>query len=235
MYESLIRKLEERGCRVKRIREFETPATKYPSKRFGEAEIVKEKYKRGLYLHEGVGGYDFFFVEREIPVTKLRVRGETVMVDDPLHWEGMKLLGKKAEGRVLTGGLGLGLIAHALAKNPRVKEVTIVERNKDVRELVKPLIPDEKIRVCEGNILDDKWYEPCPDTVILDLWTLGKESPKEERAKVWEEMMTALAKIKYKCPNTKVWIWGLRNRELNPAVEKEVCEPYEFIAKTIKE
>ena len=153
---------------------WKTPATNYPSKKQGSAEIAKDKHKEGLYLMEGVAGYDFYYVEKEIPLTVLKINGETAMVDDPMHWFGMKLFGEKASGKVLVGGLGLGLITFSLDLNPFVEEVDIIELNKDVIKLVKPFVPKRKIKIRQGNVYDFKWFKKDYDTIILDLWVRGE-------------------------------------------------------------
>lgn len=205
------------GCETLIVKEWETPATRYPEGRCGEAEIKRTHYRKGgVYLMEGVGGYDFFCVERRIPITTLRIAGRQWMVDDPLHWEGMKKLAEKSSGSVLVGGLGLGLVAHALAENPKVKEIDVIERERDVIKLVGPHLP-EKVRVHEGNVFD---VEKCYDTVILDLWVTGDKP----RLEIFSEMMGAFGEFKMKCPASKVFVWGTRNRTINPSVEKEPCE-----------
>jgi len=199
---------------VLEVHDWETPASKYPLKRLGSAEIWRGRYKRGLYLMEGVAGYVFFHVTKPINVTALRIHGKTVMVDDPLHWIGMKLLAEHCSGRTLIGGLGLGLIVHALNDNNRVESIDVYEINGDVIELVKPLLPvDERVRVIHGDVFtaNPKNY----DTIVLDLW-VGRGSPE-----MMIEMLNAYMYFKSRNINAEIYIWGLGDEKINPAVNME--------------
>lgn len=46
-----------------------------------------------------------------------------------------------AHGRVLVGGLGLGVAVGILSRNPKVKSITVVEKSKDILNLVSPFLP----------------------------------------------------------------------------------------------
>ena len=72
---------------------------------------------------EGVSGYEFFELLKDIVVTELRINNEVVMVDDPMHWIGMQRLAEACEGKVLIGGLGLGLILHHFINNKKVTSI----------------------------------------------------------------------------------------------------------------
>ncbi|MBU0778149.1 hypothetical protein KKF82_07810, partial [Patescibacteria group bacterium] len=78
------------------------------------AKITRTQLNKDIYLMEGVRGYGKYYVKKPIPVTSLKIGRETVMVDDPLQWYGMQDLARHCKGKVLIGGLGLGLILHAL-------------------------------------------------------------------------------------------------------------------------
>lgn len=206
------------------VKENETPATKYPLRKVGSAELVRSKYKKGFYFMEGVDGYDFFYVEKPIEVTSLKIDGETWMVDDPLHNIGMKRLAENSEGKVLVGGLGLGLVIHELVKNPKVKQIDVVERNKDVIDLISPNLPNDKVKIYNADVFDfkDKDY----DTIILDLWVRG-EGEGENNFSMLNSMLNAYTIFKSSNPKGKVFIWGIRDKELNPAykgVSKEYLE-----------
>jgi len=226
-YKEFVKMLEEADCRVLRIKEWKTVATDYPLKRLGVAEITRAPYRRGIYLMEQVMGYDFFFAETRIPVTDLRIRGKVVMVDDPLHWYGMEGLANASRGNVLVGGLGLGLIVHHLVKNPEVKRIDVVEMEKDVIDLIKPLLPNGKVKIHHGNIFDPKWLELEPNTIILDLW-VGRPPIGE--------MLGAFHHFTFKRPGTPVYIWGIGGifRGLNPAVTKDPCPIYYEVRRTLE-
>lgn len=198
---------------------WETPATKYPLNKVGRAKITRPTGRKGFYRMEGVKGYEYFEVTKAIPITTLRIGRETAMVDDPLHWTGMQELAKHCKGNVITAGLGLGLIVHALANNHTVKSITVVEREPDVIELVKPLVLDAvngnspEIQIIKGDIF--KNIPTGYDVLILDIWW-GRSS-----AKIYFEMLQAYSAARAAYPGMKVYIWGLKDPEMNPAIPKE--------------
>jgi len=224
--DDFVKALEEQDCDVLRVREWKTPATDYPLGKRGSVEIVRKDYRKGVYLMEGVANKDFFFVEKRIPVTSLKISGKTWMVDDPLHWEGMKRLAQKSKGNVLIGGLGLGLVLHALANNPDVKRIDVVERNKDVIELIKDLVP-RKVNIHEGDVFDEKWFKKDYNTVILDLWITETAN--------FGDMIRSFATFKTEYPEANVYIWGMREPSINPAVEKtKLCKFYQELMRMSK-
>jgi len=179
---------------------------------------------------EGVNGYDFFYTEKTIPVTNLRIDGKQVMTDDVMHWMGMQKLAKESKGNVLVGGLGLGLIVHALAKNPKVKRIDVIELNKDVIKLVKPLIPKKNVNVFRGDVYNEKWLHMDYDTIILDLWVVngkkvvlaGVKGKRDMRLDILDSIY--LFKTAY--PKSNVFIWGSRSQTFNPSVKKKPNDFY---------
>lgn len=201
---------------------WETPATKYLLNKVGRAKITRPISRKGFYRMEGVRGYDYYEVTKPIPITSLMIGRETVMVDDPLQWIGMQELANHCKGKVITAGLGLGLVTHALAGNPAVKSITVVEREADVIELVKPRVLDAvrsrngsspEIEIIKGDIFENitQGY----DVLILDIWW-GRSN-----AKTHFEMLEAYSAARAAYPGMKVYIWGLKDPEMNPAIPKE--------------
>lgn len=201
------------------VRSWETPATKYPLNRVGRAKITRPEGKKGFYRMEGVRGYDYYETKNPIPITCLKIGRETVMVDDPLHWMGMQDIANHCKGNVITAGLGLGLLIHALVNNPAIKSITVVERETDVIELVTPLILDAlysrnssfaEIEIIKGNIFEN--ITPGYDVLILDIWW-GRSN-----VRTYFEMMEAYSASSAAYPGMKVYIWGLKDPEINPAI-----------------
>jgi hypothetical protein len=194
---------------------WDTPATHYPLNTVGSASIRRSKYRRGYYNMEGVDGYLFFKVEKPIDVTTLFIGKEQWMVDDPLHWIGMQRLAEHSKGRVLTAGLGLGLLVHALVKNPMVTYIGVSEHNKDVIDLVKPFIPKTpEIQVRNEDVFSLARTAKYFDTLILDIWT-GRSNPH-----MFYEMIGAISFFKKYNPKLKIMVWGMSNHEINPAVNR---------------
>lgn len=198
-----------------------TPATRYQLGKVGIAELLRRPYKRGVYVMEGVDGYPAFEVMKPIPVTELRLYGKTWMVDDPLHWIGMQRLGKAAQGSVLVVGLGLGLVVWALGANSKVSHVTVLEREPDVLNLIRPKLvgvnsgTDDRywLEYIQGDFWSAKDYSGY-DTIILDIWTSS-----ERRQATGVMMQAALALLKERGHHGPVFVWGTRIQELNPAVK----------------
>lgn len=198
---------------VLKIKEWSTPATSYELHKFKEARLTRKNYHRGFYYMFGVDGYELFYVENPIPVTCLHIGKEEVMVDDPLHWIGMQRLAEACHGDVLCAGLGLGLVQHALHKNPKVKTIATCEINHSVYQLVRPMVDI-------GNLYVTDVYEYLKETkhqyacIILDTWW------GEGTMRMRDDMLARFAQIKCARPNTEIFIWGVRNPTLNPAVKK---------------
>lgn len=64
------------------------------------------------------------------------------MTDLPCEQAQMESCVEAARGRVLIGGLGIGLAPALLAKNPDVETITIVEQSAEIIELVAHTLPD---------------------------------------------------------------------------------------------
>jgi hypothetical protein len=153
---------------------YESPASHYPDCRVGKARLKTARYN-GLYHCNGVRGYDFF-VARRMAIKMLQIKGKTWMVDDPPHWWAMEEHAASYRGRVLVAGLGLGLIVHALVKNPEVTEIKVIERDEDVISLITPHLPhDPRIEIINEdffNVMEWEWTNE-PDGVFYDLF-VGK-------------------------------------------------------------
>ena len=200
-------------------RDWQTPATMYPEGSVGDAEIVRDFYPRGYYRMERVGGYVLWYNHYRIPVTELKIRGQTVMVDDPLHWIGMQRLAEASVGNTLVAGLGLGLVVHALARNSRVTRIDVVEIEPDVVKLIAPHLPrDPRVRVHEGNAFT--WRGEY-DTVIVDL--LVRDEPTAPTVIAGGQTPISADELYHRFsaqhPNARVYLWGVRDPTINPAVE----------------
>jgi len=202
------------GRPVLRITEWHTPCTDYPEGSVDTASIKRKHYRRGyLYNMEGVDGYGFWATLEPIEITILQIKGRTWMTDEPINWIGMQRLAEASRGSVLCVGLGLGMVQHALIKNPKVQRIDTIEICHDVIELMESNLPPQ-VDVIEEDFwrFQDKlkWY----DTIILDIW-VGKGSTK-----IWAEMMRAFAMCKIETNGkASVYIWGIKNTSLNPAIK----------------
>lgn len=75
------------------------------------------------------------------------------MTDLPIEHRQMKDCIKGFRRRILVGGLGLGLVAELLRKRANVDKVIIVEKQKEVIELVQPNLPmGNKIEIIHDDL-----------------------------------------------------------------------------------
>ena len=188
---------------------------------------------------EGVSGYEFFELLKDIVVTELRINNEVVMVDDPMHWIGMQRLAEACEGKVLIGGLGLGLILHHFINNKKVTSIDVVEINKDVINLIKPLLPqDNRVKILNDDIFNYEYVHGDYGTIVLDMWVRGKADKQTKLAgleNAYSPMMMSYLRFKFNNPRSKIFVWGLRNPNINPAVKQVSKEYIELVKSMAKE
>lgn len=105
--------------------------------------------------------------------TMLSRGGCTVMSDTPAEIRDHLGVIRGAHGSVLIVGLGLGMVARAVARKPEVTKVTVVEISPDVIALTGPwlLAQSEKIEIVEADIF--QWTPPKGvkyDVAWFDIW-----------------------------------------------------------------
>jgi len=74
-----------------------------------------------------------------------------IMTDLPLEIEDQRLFSEAAEGKVLIGGLGLGITPNIVAEKLTVTSVLVVEVSPDVVSLVSPYL-HAKVQVVQGDV-----------------------------------------------------------------------------------
>lgn len=82
------------------------------------------------------------------------------------NWEFVE----KAHGKVLIGGLGIGMVLLAIQDKPEVTSILVVEKYQEVIDLVKDQLPlNDKVTIIQGDIYD---YVPEEqfNTIYLDIW-----------------------------------------------------------------
>jgi hypothetical protein len=145
-------------------------------------------------------------VEFDTPhrIHELRERNSVWMTDLPIELRqlGEALSQLEPTGKVLVGGLGLGIAATLIAGQHRVKKVDVVELSKDVVNLTKPNNP--KVKVIVSDIKDyieklDKWSYSC---AFIDTWAGTNEGTW------WEEVFPLRRAITRKFGFTKTMCWA---------------------------
>jgi len=102
---------------------------------------------------------------------RLNVNGQLMMSDTDMEKRSNRGFIYAANGNVLIAGLGIGLILKAILEKPEVESITIIEKYKDVIDLVSPYFTNPKIEIIEADIFEwkppkDKKY----DTIYFDIW-----------------------------------------------------------------
>lgn len=102
---------------------------------------------------------------------RLVIDRKTVMSDTYMERASNIDFARRANGRVLVAGLGLGMVLFPLMKKEEVSEVDVLESNMDVIRLVGPYVQHPKIRILHENAMEFrpsrgvKW-----DTIWFDIW-----------------------------------------------------------------
>lgn len=185
----------ERGPSICYLDEYYSPAYAYPKHVVGSARIRARKLRKGMYPSYRVRGYDFVATQKQFRLTCLEQRDPTItdrevwrtwMVDDPWHWwsiEDSATAMVERGGRVLVGGLGLGLIVHALVARG-ASEITVVERNRDVIDLIEPMLPQAD--GCRVTMVSSCVEDVVPTLMrgeygaaFMDLWVTSSRAETE--------------------------------------------------------
>lgn len=104
---------------------------------------------------------------------KRLMRGNTVVMSNtPMEVDTNRSFVKRAHGRVLINGLGLGMVLQAVLRKPEVSHVTVIEISAEVIALVGPSFKDNpKVRIVQADALE---YQPQKgekfDAVWHDIW-----------------------------------------------------------------
>ncbi len=208
-----------------------TPATDYPEIQVGSHRIKRSRY-RGHYYMYGIDDYLLFHTRHDLKITTLQeLRGKRWhqwMVDDPPHWRAMEIYAEHSEGDVLCAGLGLGLIVHALARNPKVASITVVEQSQDVIDLISPHLPTDK----HITIVKDDWYgiyrraEHRWGGIIVDIWVANGAAEKQDQ--FHHEVLPMWVELAQLYPDTPLTFHGYQNvssiRHTSPEMVKENAE-----------
>jgi spermidine synthase len=133
---------------------------------------------------------------------------DVIMSDTPAEMIDHEEVVRRATGRCLVAGLGLGMVTVAMLDKPEVTQVTVVEQSSDVLALVQPTLkakyPSDRLRIVQGNILesavladDGPW-----DVAWFDIWD-----------NIYEDNLEDMARLKRMYRNHARWMGCWAERE----------------------
>lgn len=130
---------------------------------------VSEAEAQRVRMYDYKGEYDGFTPGT---YTILKDSCDIIMSDTPMEIKTNQTIINRAHGRVLIGGLELGLILLELQKNKRIEIVTVVEKNSEVIDLVLPHLKlDDRFSVVKGDIFQYTFSKLTKfDTIYFDIW-----------------------------------------------------------------
>lgn len=106
--------------------------------------------------------------------TKLTRNNECIMSDTPAELADLSELDRMANGDVLIHGLGLGIAAELCLRNPKVRAVTVFEKDTDVMRLVWRTLNTRwgaRLVVIPGDAFESKPTRGVTfDVVWSDIW-----------------------------------------------------------------
>ncbi|MBR1951862.1 MAG: hypothetical protein IKA32_04760 [Lentisphaeria bacterium] len=148
------------------------------------------------------------------PGTYTQITGKgrgIIMSNTPAEIGGHMEFYHAATGRVMIGGLGIGMILEAVLKKPEVTSITVIEKEQEIIDLVSPFYAnEEKIKIVCGDVFSPQDYlAPGTkfDRLYFDIWdTINADN--------YPEMKDLNIKWrKYKAPGGKAYFW-----------EKSICK-----------
>lgn len=138
-----------------------------PAKAIGSAKVVHDSPDALTRLRAARDGQPL----RADKYTRLFVDGELWMTDADFECATNSRFVDFAEGDVLVGGLGLGLIIRPILAKAEVNTVTVIERSADVISLIEPTLPSPKLNIIHADVRS--WELPkkrCFNVIYLDTW-----------------------------------------------------------------
>lgn len=106
-----------------------------------------------------------------------------VMSDTPMEKKTSEDFVRNAHGNVLIGGLGIGLIILAIQDKEDVEQITVVEKNCEVIELVGKQLPlNSKVNIVNDDVFE---YKPLIkyNTIYIDIWNYINEDVYNKQMK----------------------------------------------------
>ena len=144
------------------------------------------------------GGYMFRMYDGHY--CRLLINGKLMMSDTGLERISNKEFIDNANGRVLIAGLGLGLIIHNIIDREDISEIIVIEKYRDVIDLVSPKFTHPKLKIICADIFE---WKPSKgekfDTIYFDIWADIGTDNLEEMKKLSSKFKSFLNRLNPKC------------------------------------
>lgn len=141
---------------------------------------------------------------------KLTHNGDVVMSNTPMEQRTNREFCRKANGDVLVGGLGIGMIILAIQDKPDVKSITIIEKSQEVIEMVASQLPfNDKVKIACDDVFTWKPEKGQKfDCVYMDIWNWVNSDVWEEEMKPLKRKYSHYMKPKAESPKRFTECWA---------------------------
>lgn len=122
---------------------------------------------------------------------RLLERGECVMSNTYMEYRTNSDFIHSAHGDVFIAGLGLGLIVREIQVKDDVTSITVLEKNKEVIDLVVPNnLFNGKVKIINGDAWEYEFQKGTKfDSLYLDIWTYINSDVYEDMKKLKRRYM----------------------------------------------
>lgn len=186
MFESMAKILENRETETFKLEKF-----KIKERSFFDGNIPKGEYIRLLDKRERFDG--------------------CIMSDTPMEHRTNYGILNRANGDVLIGGLGIGMILLQLMNKEEVKSITIIEKYQDIIDIVGSQLPlNDKVKIVQGDIFENTFPRGTKfDTIYFDIWNYINSDVYEEMKELKKSYRRCL-RSKKENPNSWIGCWAER-------------------------
>lgn len=187
------------------------------------SNILEEKETENFKLEK----FKVEFPYRNVPVgeyirlvDKNKGFSKVIMSDTPMEWNTNSTIINKANGDILIGGLGIGLILIPLLKNKDVKSILVIEKNQEIIDIILPQLKklpnSNKLNIIKDDVFKISFKDnECFDVIYMDIWNYINSD-------VYKEMVALKRKYKkyLKKDNLNTWIgcWCEREAKNNSRI-----------------
>lgn len=146
--------------------------------------------------------------DRISPGTYIRLmrKNELMMSNTDMEKNTNKEFVRKAHGKVLIGGLGLGMIVLAIQDKPEVESIVVIEKYEEVIDLVGSQLPlNTKVKIINEDVFDYCPENDAFNCIYMDIWsTINQDIYRNEMLELLEKY-TEWLDFTDKKPFCKCW------------------------------